>query len=394
MWRVAIITTALAWVLSARVAQAQPDDRRPERPRLRLDEAPELRLLSCFRHASEPHRRTVALWRDSPWGSWVRRNFQNLDWEAGFAAAGERPPISPNIGVGEGSVEKVRLTEPPPRFPYVRPREHWFEGSTGPPWRAESLEVASAVVPPWLDRVDVHWAHALLFTAGCGRGGACSLGQSFPADAFLLVWDALSPLKAPPPWWKCRERPMRMHRLNRERETFVVLDCDGSIPAGALETLSILARPPGVERPEKLPPVPSASHGEWVPGVRIMHPRLLWVLHRVALAFPWRAVHIYSGYRPAKGPVGPGTHTSKHAFGRALDITVQGIENEELLALCHDLADVGCGYYPNGKFVHFDVRYGGSGLWVDASAPGEPSRYVDGWPGVVENGRVVWEKEE
>jgi hypothetical protein len=55
---------------------------------------------------------------------------------------------------------------------------------------------------------------------------------------------------------------------------------------------------------------------------------------------------------------------------------------------------VGCGYYPNGKFVHFDIRYRGSGLWVDASSPGEPSRYVNGWPGVVENGRVVWEKNE
>ena len=71
---------------------------------------------------------------------------------------------------------------------------------------------------------------------------------------------------------------------------------------------------------------------------------------------------------------------------------VQGVENEELLALCHELPDVGCGYYPNGKFVHFDIRFRGRGLWVDAAAPGEPSRYVDGWPGVVERGRVVWKK--
>ena len=95
--------------------------------------------------------------------------------------------------------------------------------------------------------------------------------------------------------------------------------------------------------------------------------------------------------RPADDPRA-GTHVSKHAFGRALDISVQGIENEELLALCHKLPYVGCGYYPNGKFVHVDIRFGGSGLWVDVSAPGTPSRYVNDWPGVVENGRVMWKK--
>jgi hypothetical protein len=49
---------------------------------------------------------------------------------------------------------------------------------------------------------------------------------------------------------------------------------------------------------------------------------------------------------------------------------------------------VGCGYYPNGAFVHFDVRPWGSARvrWVDDARPGEPSHYVDGWPGVVEPG--------
>jgi hypothetical protein len=55
---------------------------------------------------------------------------------------------------------------------------------------------------------------------------------------------------------------------------------------------------------------------------------------------------------------------------------------------CRTLRDVGCGYYPNGTFVHVDVRPWGSPRvrWVDAARPGEPSRYVDGWPGIVEPG--------
>jgi len=51
---------------------------------------------------------------------------------------------------------------------------------------------------------------------------------------------------------------------------------------------------------------------------------------------------------------------------------------------------VGCGYYPNGSFVHVDVRPYATGrvVWVDASRPGEPSRYVDGWPAVVAPGQA------
>ncbi len=376
-------------------AGAKPDEQQPERARLRLDESPDLVLLSAFRHASNPGRNRVTQWRNSRWGSWVRRNWESLDWEAGYPdrSRGIVAPINPNVGSGGGHACQTRLSEPEARWPFVAPREHWFESDARTTWAARPLELSADVLPPWLARVDVHWAHALVLAAGCGRGGACSVGQSFPASAFARVWDALSPEIAPPPWWECRERPLRLHRLGNEKQTFVPLDCDGSIPAGALETLSILARPVGVERPDALPLEAAAGNGEWLAGIRVMHPRLLWVLHQVALAFPWRAVHIYSGYRPAApGSLRPGAHTSKHAWGRALDIGVQGIDNEPLFALCHKLADVGCGYYPNGKFVHFDIRFGGGGLWVDASAPGEPSRYVDGWPGVVENGRVVWSK--
>jgi hypothetical protein len=70
-----------------------------------------------------------------------------------------------------------------------------------------------------------------------------------------------------------------------------------------------------------------------------------------------------------------------------------GVPNASLFQVCQKLDDVGCGFYPNNKFVHVDVRRPGSGhpFWIDASGPGEPSRYVDAWPGVVDGGGLVWD---
>jgi hypothetical protein len=40
---------------------------------------------------------------------------------------------------------------------------------------------------------------------------------------------------------------------------------------------------------------------------------------------------------------------------------VQGIPNAALFSFCRTLDDVGCGFYPNSKFVHVDVRKPGTG---------------------------------
>jgi hypothetical protein len=55
------------------------------------------------------------------------------------------------------------------------------------------------------------------------------------------------------------------------------------------------------------------------------------------------------------------------------------------------LKDVGCGYYPFHPFVHIDVRPATPKpvYWVDTSLPGEPSKYVDSWPYVVESGALA-----
>ena len=92
-------------------------------------------------------------------------------------------------------------------------------------------------------------------------------------------------------------------------------------------------------------------------------------------------IHIVSGYRPlSKG--------ARHRSGRAIDLRVLGVANEDLFAFCRKLPDAGCGYYPNSTFVHVDVRSLGAGhaLWVDVSGPGERAHYVDSWPGVLGDG--------
>lgn len=191
--------------------------------------------------------------------------------------------------------------------------------------------------------------------------------------------------------WRCRRQPVTFMRYGNETDRFELVRCDGSIAPFALDKLTIVARPPEAARPEGgLPDEPDptswSERREWTPGVRLVHPRLLWALQRIADAFPRRGIYIYSGYRPFAEVNDGSHHRSQHATGRAVDISLQGIAKEELFKVCRTLKDVGCGFYPNGKFVHVDVRtpHSGGGFWIDASGPGEPARYVDSWPGVVE----------
>ncbi|MFO0586759.1 MAG: D-Ala-D-Ala carboxypeptidase family metallohydrolase [Polyangiaceae bacterium] len=196
--------------------------------------------------------------------------------------------------------------------------------------------------------------------------------------------------------WRCRRRPVLFIRYGGENDRFSLVQCTGAIEPGAVDRLSILARPPEVPDPGELPdePDPEAweKSGEWLPRVKLVNPRLLWLLQKIADAFPHRAVYVYSGYRPHKDKSVLQGHHSMHGDGRAMDIQVHGVRNEALFAFCRKLDDVGCGYYPNSKFVHVDVRKPGTGhaFWIDTSGPGEPSHYVDSWPGVVEHGALAW----
>ena len=163
-----------------------------------------------------------------------------------------------------------------------------------------------------------------------------------------------------------------------------LVDCQGAIAPDALDRLSALARPPATPKPDlplPLEPDSDAFGGEWLPRVKLLHPRVIWAVQKIAEAFPSRSIFIMSGYRRDG-------HGSYHQKGRALDVYVAGVDNADLFRFCRTLNDVGCGFYPNNLFVHIDVRPFGTHrvAWVDISQPGQPSQYVTSWPGVLGSG--------
>lgn len=137
-----------------------------------------------------------------------------------------------------------------------------------------------------------------------------------------------------------------------ERKTITVLDRRGRVRRYARRTISRLARSKGGR-------------------VRLLHPRLIRLLGKVAESFSGHEIEIISGYRPPRRG-----HRSQHAKGRAIDFRVRGVSNSTLFRLIRGFSKVGAGYYPNSTFVHLDVR-DRKYLWIDVSGPGEPARYVE-----------------
>ena len=103
---------------------------------------------------------------------------------------------------------------------------------------------------------------------------------------------------------------------------------------------------------------------------KLLHPRIIHMIQRVAERWPGKTIEIVSGYRPGQ----KGTE-SQHSNARALDFRVLGITNKELYDFCTELPKSGCGYYPNSVFIHMDARKK-SATWTDLSSPGKPARYV------------------
>lgn len=222
----------------------------------------------------------------------------------------------------------------------------------------------------------------------------------FDTTGLGVTSDGLSGIfRLPPavavPDWRCRRPPVLITRSAGEGERFNLVQCDGAIAPLALDRLSILARPEGTERPfDELPDEPLAEawseRREWAGGVRLVHPRLLWVLQELADAFPRRSIIIYSGVRPFAQVNDGSGHKSLHASGRALDIAIHRVSREDLFKVCVSLRGVGCGFYPEGPFIHVDVRHAdpGTAFWVDGSAMGQPARYLSDYPGLVEGGKL------
>lgn len=162
-----------------------------------------------------------------------------------------------------------------------------------------------------------------------------------------------------------------------EVERFPLLTCSGDVAKSAVDLMSIVARPGSIDRPAK--DTRFLDGEEVVPGIRRLDSGLVSRVGAIVSHFtkPGKIakIAVVSGYRP-------GSTGSQHKDGKALDIRLEGVSNEEVVEFCKTLSDTGCGYYPNSSFVHVDARAPGAGHvhWIDASGPGEKPRYVTAWP--------------
>jgi uncharacterized protein YcbK (DUF882 family) len=92
-------------------------------------------------------------------------------------------------------------------------------------------------------------------------------------------------------------------------------------------------------------------------------PRLLALVYRIEAHFEAPEIRVVSGYRLPR----PGSR-SNHGRGRAMDLVVPAVADEEVARFAREMGFVGVGVYPTSQFVHVDVRPR-SYFWVDYSGP-------------------------
>jgi uncharacterized protein YcbK (DUF882 family) len=92
-------------------------------------------------------------------------------------------------------------------------------------------------------------------------------------------------------------------------------------------------------------------------------PRNLALVYRIQTHFDAPEIRVVSGYRVPK----PGSR-SNHGKGRAIDLVVPGVADEEVARFVRQMGFAGVGVYPTSQFVHVDIRPR-SYFWVDYSGP-------------------------
>jgi uncharacterized protein YcbK (DUF882 family) len=97
-------------------------------------------------------------------------------------------------------------------------------------------------------------------------------------------------------------------------------------------------------------------------------PHLLDLVYQAMRHFGAPLVRLISGYRHDR----PG---SRHTQGRAIDMVIPGVTNDELVEYVRKFGFCGVGIYPKSGFVHLDVRES-SFFWLDESLPDERSKGV------------------
>jgi hypothetical protein len=212
---------------------------------------------------------------------------------------------------------------------------------------------------------------------------AMSLGALAVSSTFALASPAQAATHADPaPAAKAGDshhctKPAIEIRAGDESAELALERCDGAAIPAAVEKLSLLARPENTPKPKE-PFAAGSRKSEVAPGIVRLDDRIVERLQMVADHFR------KEGELPHVILVPPRSRTagSYHASGRAIDFRIEGVTGDAVASFCKTLSDSGCGFYPNGGFVHIDARDRGTGhvVWIDVSKPGEAPKYVSSWP--------------
>jgi uncharacterized protein YcbK (DUF882 family) len=97
--------------------------------------------------------------------------------------------------------------------------------------------------------------------------------------------------------------------------------------------------------------------------------RVLDLAYQLETHFDVAMIRVVSGYRGPRGTNG------NHGRGRAIDLIVPGVSDEDVATFARRIGFVGVGIYPESGFIHLDVR-SSSFFWSDSSRPGKKSQVV------------------
>ncbi len=282
------------------------------------------------------------------------------------------PTVEPIAPVASRAVRRVVVAAPPTRRAVV----------AAPPTRRAvvAAPVRPAVVPA--PRPAVVPAPRAARNADAPRAAR-------NADAPRAARATAAPRRVrrpPPPCLSPTVELVRVEGHTRESQRVSLMFCDGRAVPAALDTISVLSRPHGVDAPDartlrayarRLARRPrrgeaAADPAYVVDGVLRVAAGLVPRLAKIAERFAGKPIEIVSGWRPTERA------SSRHHHGRAIDLRVRGVSREALRDFARSLDETGVGYYPNSVFVHVDVRERRA-YWVDRSGPGEEADY-GAWP--------------
>jgi uncharacterized protein YcbK (DUF882 family) len=166
---------------------------------------------------------------------------------------------------------------------------------------------------------------------------------------YVKTWHTPAPNKLPPVDESGRPKLVLFSLNTNDRIEIAAATDRGGFAASDLDRAAYVLREP--------------SSGNEYP----VEPRALDVVYRIQAHFQAQEIRVISGYRTPHGAV------SNHGRGRAIDLVVPGVSDQDVAKFARELGFVGVGIYPSGGFVHVDVR-DRSYFWVDASGPGRRNR--------------------